>query len=95
MPPPPLSVLKAILQISSNRKLITLIDLTFEKETLDSLSSSWETEHQQQKCVYVCDSKEGSVAAALTDTSEGTKGKSKYYLVIWNRRPDSVHAFTP
>lgn len=45
MPPPPLSVLKAILQISSNRKLITLIDLTFEKETLDSLSSSWETEH--------------------------------------------------
>ena len=59
MPPHPLSFLKAILQISSNRKLITLIDLTFEKEILDSLSRSWETEHQQQKCVwcvcvYVC-----------------------------------------
>lgn len=45
MPPHPLSFLKAILQISSNRKLITLIDLTFEKEMLDSLSSSWETDH--------------------------------------------------
>ena len=45
-------------------------------------------------CVCVCDSKEGSVAAALTNTSERTKGKLKYYLVNWDRRPDSIQAFT-
>ena len=43
-------------------------------------------------CVWL---KEGSEAAALTNTSEGTKGKLKYYLVNWDRRPDSIQAFTP
>ena len=46
-------------------------------------------------CVCVCDSKEGSVASALTNTSEGTKGKLKCYLVYWDHRSDSIQAFTP
>lgn len=37
---PPSLLPKAVLKISSNRKIITVIDLTFEKETLDTLSGS-------------------------------------------------------
>lgn len=50
---------KAVLKISTNRKIITVIDLTFEKNTLNPLSGSWEFS-TSNKIVWVPDRKEAS-----------------------------------
>lgn len=39
---------EAVLQISPHWEIITVIDLTFEKETLDLLSGSWEIQYSNK-----------------------------------------------
>lgn len=57
-----------------------MIDLTFEKETLDSLSGSCEIQYQQQNCESLTERR--PVAVTLTNASERwAKGKWKYCLV--------------
>lgn len=72
--------MKAVLKISSHWKIITVIDLTFEKETVDSLSGSYEIQYQQQNCELLTERR--PIAVTLTNASERwAKGKLKYYHV--------------